>query len=236
MAVGDLMCMMCGGKPAAIDGGAAATEAPSPDNGGQPVKSTVVDGWTLLRKLPSQLVEAPFETFVATSHGREVLLTLYRQGFEPDPGVQAILQRMNVDHSPAMLAVGRYEDRAYEVTEQITGGTLRELGFPGATDPLPLAGKIVDEIGRALESFSELGLRHRDLNPSTIHVRTRVPLDLVIAGFGSAQLSDFDLEAVAPLELTRYSAPEAIVGAVSAASDWWSLGVIILEQATVGRC
>src|SRR5882672_3102266 len=41
---------------------------------------------------------------------------------------------------------------------------------------------------------------------------------------------------IAPLELTRYSAPEAIVGAVSAASDWWSLGMIVLEQATAGRC
>ena len=49
-------------------------------------------------------------------------------------------------------------------------------------------------------------------------------------------MSDFDLEAVAPLEITRYSAPEAIVGAVSAASDWWSLGMILLERATQGAC
>jgi len=41
---------------------------------------------------------------------------------------------------------------------------------------------------------------------------------------------------VAPLQLTRYSAPEAIVGTVSAASDWWSLGMIVLEQATAGGC
>src|SRR3954465_2167920 len=38
------------------------------------------------------------------------------------------------------------------------------------------------------------------------------------------------------LEVTRYSAPESIVGAVSAASDWWSLGMIMLEQATAGAC
>ena len=90
--------------------------------------------------------------------------------------------------------------------------------------------------GGRSRSSRRLGLRHRDLRPATVLVRTRDPLDLVITGFGSARLSDFDLEAVAPLELTRYSAPEVIVGAVSAASDWWSLGMIVLEQATAGAC
>lgn len=87
-----------------------------------------------------------------------------------------------------------------------------------------------------MASFSSLSLRHRDLNPRTILTRSSDPLDLVITGFGSARLSDFDLESVAPLEITRYSSPEAIVGGVSAASDWWSLGVILLEQATKGGC
>jgi hypothetical protein len=46
-------------------------------------------------------------------------------------------------------------------------------------------------------------------------------LDLVITGFGSARLSEFDLDIASPLETTRYMAPEAIAGGVAPASDWW---------------
>ena len=37
-------------------------------------------------------------------------------------------------------------------------------------------------------------------------------LDLVITSFGSARLSDYDLDVVSPLEITRYTAPEAVAG------------------------
>jgi len=82
---------------------------------------------------------------------------------------------------------------------------------------------VIFEIGKALGSFSQSGLRHRDITPANILVRSLQPLDLVVTGFGSARLSDYDLDIVAPLETSRYMAPEAIAGGVSAASDWWSL-------------
>jgi primosomal replication protein N'' len=94
----------------------------------------------------------------------------------------------------------------------------------------------VEQLGHALNAFSECGLRHRDLNPSVILVRSRDPLQLAITGFGSARLSDFDLDIVAPLEMTRYMAPEAVAGGVAAASDWWSLGMLLLERLTGGAC
>jgi len=166
---------------------------------------------------------------------REALLSLYREGFEPDPAVYEVLRRMPLDHIPELLATGRHEGRAYDVVELVTQGSLAQAGFIGANDPNVLR-RLAEELGHALADFTEQGLRHRDLRPDAILLRTPEPLDLVITDFGSARLSDFDLEAVAPLQLTRYSAPEAIVGTVSAASDWWSLGMIVLEQATAGRC
>lgn len=164
-----------------------------------------------------------------------VLATIYQSGAEPDLAVYDVLRRMPLDHIPELIETGRHAGRAYEVIELFQGGTLADAGFEGSDDPERLR-QIVDELGRAVASFAEVGLRHRDLNPTTVCVRNAEPLDLVVTGFGSARLADFDLESVATLELTRYSAPEAIVGAVSAASDWWSLGMIVLEQATAGRC
>ena len=52
-----------------------------------------------------------------------------------------------------------------------------------------LIAALVRELGLAVHSLTEAGLRHRDLRPSAIFVRSRDPLDLVIGGFGSLWLS-----------------------------------------------
>ena len=161
-------------------------------------------------------------------------MTLYSPGFEPDPSIYDVLRGLSRDHVPEILETGRWECRAYEVNEELTGGTLAELGLlPNDSTTLS---RVISEVGSALHSFAERGLRHRDLRPGAILVRQRDPLDLVITSFGSARLSDFDLDIVSPLETTRYTAPEAIAGGVAAASDWWSLGIILLEQVTCGAC
>jgi hypothetical protein len=87
-----------------------------------------------------------------------------------------------------------------------------------------------------LDALAEVGLRHRDIRPGTLLVRNRDPIDLAIGGFGSSRLSEYDLDIVSPLEVTRYTAPEAVAGGVAAASDWWSLGIVLLEQVTAGKC
>lgn len=243
----DEMCVVCGADPAVAGpaDGLGLTSSPDGSGGfGEPPQSsysggtppTAIAGWELLRPLPRATPGVPYESFEAQGPGRRpVLLTLYDHGAEPDPAVHDILARTPLDHVAELIETGRHEGRAYEVTERIAGGTLADAGLAGSDDPARLR-RLVDELSRALASFAEVGLRHREINPTTVCLRTDDPLDLVVTGFGSARLSDFDLESVAPLELTRYSAPETIVGAVSAASDWWSLGMIVLEQATRGRC
>ena len=141
---------------------------------------------------------------------------------------------MPLDHIPEIIETGRWEGRAYEITEQITGGNLEELDVE--PDDFSTITRIIDEIGRALDDFTKVGLRHRDLRPHAVLVRDHEPLDLVIDSFGLARLSDCDLDVVSPLETTLYMAPEAIAGGVAPASDWWSLGIIILEKATRGGC
>ena len=123
---------------------------------------------------------------------REALLSLYREGFEPDPAVYEVLRRMPLDHIPELLATGRHEGRAYDVVELVTQGSLAQAGFIGANDPNVLR-RLAEELGHALADFTEQGLRHRDLRPDAILLRTPEPLDLVITDFGSARLSDFDL-------------------------------------------
>jgi hypothetical protein len=231
----DLICAVCGADRAETPPAPApAAAAPAADVPTAAAAETVIDGWRLLRRLG----ETPRvrDRYLARrdSDGLEAVLTLYHHGAEPDPGVYDVLRRLPTEHVPAIHAVGRWNERAFEVAEYLRGGSLADLGLVAADRAA--VRHIVGELSKALQSFAEVGLRHRDLRPSTLLVRSREPLDLVISGFGSAQLSDFDLDIVSPLEVTRYMAPEAIAGGVAAASDWWSLGMVLLEQITRGRC
>lgn len=218
---GDVVCLACG---------ADLTGEPAP--GVIDVSPTTIEGWEVQRRLEDEESSESFEVLKGETSG---VLTLYRNGAEPDTAVQAVLKKLDPDHIPEMLETGRYQDRAFEVSEFIRGTSLHNAAIFKAGSENSFR-RIADELGRALSAFSDLGLRHREISPNSILIRSEEPMDLVITHFGSARLSDYDLESVSPLELSRYSAPEAIVGGVSVASDWWSLGVILLEHITSGAC
>ncbi len=234
MDAGDLMCHECGAA-LSIAPREAAAQAPA-DNSVevQPASETLIDGWHLLRQISS--TDSVCERYLAehVEIGRQAVLTLYRPGAEPDPAIYDVIRRLPREHVPEILTTGRWDERAYEVAEELTGGTLADLGIV-VSDSVTVH-HVVRELGQALHAFNEAGLRHRDLRPGSLLVRSREPLDLVISGFGSSRLSEYDLDIVSPLETSRYMAPEAIAGGVAPASDWWSLGMILLEQLTDGAC
>ncbi len=49
-------------------------------------------------------------------------------------------------------------------------------------------------------------------------------------------MSEADLEIESLLDVSRYTAPEAVMGAVTSASDWWGLGMMLLGIVTGDRC
>src|SRR5882757_7651285 len=232
---GDLVCSVCG-EPV-DERPADPMPAPEPSPTLEPVTGpveTAIDGWRLQERMSSSSTVRERFAAVRESDGLRGVLTLYAAGSEPDGAIYDLLRKLPRDHVPEIFATGRWCDRAYEVVEEFTGGTLADL--PLEADGSEAIRILVTELGQALHSLSEAGLRHRDLRPSTIFLRARDPLDLVITGFGSARLSEFDLDIASPLETTRYMAPEAIAGGVAPASDWWSMGMILLERVTSGAC
>ena len=230
MEAGDLMCSVCGADPAQTGAGTAPPMQPTPEQ----TEETVIGGWRVLRSISSAVGLRDRYLVEEAASDRRGVLTLYHHGAEPDPAVYDALRRVSLEHVPEFFATGRWNDRAFEVAEELTGGTLADLGI--VADDATSVRRIVYELGKALDALAEVGLRHRDIRPGTLLVRNRDPLDLVIGGFGSARLSEFDLDIVSPLEVTKYMAPEAVAGGVAAASDWWSLGIVLLEQITRGAC
>lgn len=239
LAAGDLFCLDCGAEPAATaaaerDAAQRSSDPASAATDPQDEAETVIDGWRLQQRIAETPgVRERYRVRHVEDH-REAVLTLYHGGAEPDPDVYAAIQRLSRDFVPELISVGRWNDRAFEVMEAVPGGTFAQLGLR-LCDQATLR-HLLREVGQALHAFAEIGLRHRDLRPASLLVRSRDPLDLVIGGFGSARLSAFDLDLVPPLETSRYMAPEAVAGGVAAASDWWSLGMLLLEQVTGGAC
>lgn len=159
-------------------------------------------------------------------------LILYPIGHETDTAIYKILANTHRDHIPILLETGHWQQRFYEVHEWINGPDLSQHNYFSDV----YMDIIVEELATALHDLGAMGIRHRNINPRAILIRRQQPLDLVITDFSSARLSDFDVETVAPLALSRYSAPETIVGAVNVASDWWGMGIVLLEQLTRGAC
>ncbi|MFZ1104101.1 MAG: protein kinase [Hyphomicrobiaceae bacterium] len=192
-----------------------------------------IDGWRAIEPLAAI---GPSERYLVerTDGGRRGMLTLYARGVEPDPDVYEKLRQSRLEQVAEVLAVGQWEQRPYEVVEHIDGLSLRDLPLgPNDKDTLR---NVIEAVGRALDGFARIGLRHRDLRPEVIQLRDANPASLVVNGFGAARLSEFDLDMVSPGETTRYMAPEAVLGGVAPASDWWSLGIILLEKLTAGAC
>lgn len=224
---GDLICLDCG-----EDLGGPTVTLPAPPNSDPTTAATTIGSWQVIREVAGS--GNGRQRFLVERDGRQGLLSLYAEGTEPDPDVFAALQRIHLAHVPEILELGRWSGRAFVIYEALSGGTLADFAI--APNDLSALREVVAEIAQALQSFNEIGLRHRNLRPGNIRVRSRSPLDLVITGFSSAHLSELDLDVVSPLETSRYMAPEALMGGVTAASDWWSLGMIVLEIATRKAC
>lgn len=233
---GDLFCLECGEAVATAATG-VGREAGSPDTVHTSSTATPVrriGDWDVTEERPSVIRHQQQFTVTHHEHNTQAMLTLYPPGFEPDPEAYRIVQTLPRTCVQQIIEMGHFEGRAWEVCEILNEGTVRDLRLDSTnTETIR---EFVHEVSRLFSHLSRSGLRHRDIRPEAILIRSRSPLNLVIGRFGSAQLSELDLELAAPLDVGRYAAPETVMGGISASTDWWGLGMILLEQLTAGKC
>ncbi|TDS14198.1 superfamily I DNA and/or RNA helicase [Maribacter caenipelagi] len=214
---GDFMCMECGADIEVL---------PTPE---KIAKAQQIDEYQIIKSVKAERTTK--ECFlVKDAADKEYFLTLYFENSEPDKSIYKVLEKMDTDHIATLIKTGDYNGRFFEVSELISDGSLDTLGYL----PIDKIEKLVNEVGRAIHKLSEAGIRHRDICPKNLLLRDSASFDVVIIDYSSARLSDYDLDTDTPIELTRYTAPEAIIGGISPASDWWSLGMIVLDHITKG--
>ena len=156
----------------------------------------------------------------------DYVLKLYRFGFEPKQQLTDRLKALALNHAVRMEEHGKFGDRAYEIQEKVALGDLGKLAKPL---PRPMLKEVLKELAEAVSHLHAEGIIHRDLKPSNILMRSLEPLNLVLTDFGISILSEEAMRKSSSSRTRRYGAPEALKGVVSTASDWWSVGVIVLE-------
>lgn len=218
----DAVCISCG---TALAPDATVRDAPE----------RRIGDWTIVAELPCET--SGTELFLVRREAGDApsLMRLLPNGLEPDAGLYPVLTGIDHPSVPRLLANGKVDERAFEVWEHVEGPTLAEIAPELGRDVERLEDTAGALIG-ALTLFERRGLRHGNLTPALIRQRRASPLVLAITDFSIASIAEFDVQAGRQRAPNRYMAPEAIAAASTSGSDWWSLGIILLELLTKGGC
>ena len=187
-----------------------------------------IAGITSIKRLAVSSGEA--DLFEGMWQGRKVALKWFRYGITPKSDLMATIQKLDRRCVVEVLETGVFEERAYEVMEFIEHGNLGQWVRMGVAESK--VREVLKELGEAVQELHRHNIIHRDIKPTNILVRTLTPLDLVLTDFGISSLTELSLHQTSASRTVAYSAPESQSGVVSKASDWWSVGVVVLELLT----
>ena len=178
----------------------------------------VVHGHKLLGQM--QVASGESDLWLAESPEGKRVVKFYRHGVIP-------LAMPAVAHPNLMpvIARGLHEDRHYEITPLMKGSLQDCLKIK----PLQEADlyRLLEQLLGAVHVLHERGVQHRDIKPSNILMDENG--GFFLSDLGSAGLSS-NTCLTCPRNTLLYSAPEAITGIYSKASDWWSVGMVLLES------
>ncbi len=145
--------------------------------------------------------------------------------------------RLDHAHIVKIHDIGLHDDQPYFTMAYVGGGSLARQKDRYRNDP-KAAAELVEALALAVQHAHERNIIHRDLKPANVLLDDK----------GQPQITDFGLAKIlgGDAELTQsgqligtpaYMAPEQAKGAgkATAASDVWSLGVILYELLTGRR-
>ena len=196
----------------------------------------------LLDPSGKEVTSGESELFDAKWQGRRVVIKWFHYGKKPKPDVMGLIAKLDHKCVVDILETGICSERAYEILEFIEHGDLNQwqqksslaLQDPSIKSGLPenKIRQVLEELTNAVESLHQIDIIHRDIKPANVLVRSEDPLDLVLADFGISSLTELSLHQTSRDRTAAYSAPEAMTGNVCKASDWWSVGAVVLKLLT----
>ncbi|MBR3017487.1 MAG: protein kinase [Clostridia bacterium] len=172
--------------------------------------------------------------------GHSVAVKILRPEYNQDAEFSARFQRealaasrMSHHNIVNLLDVGQVDNMRYLVMEYVQGRTLKEVIRQKGALPPTIAAQIGIRILSALQHAHKNGIIHRDIKPQNVLVNKDGLIK--VADFGIARVAGWDT--VSPedsvMGSVHYFSPEQAQGKpVTAASDLYSVGVVLYEMLT----
>lgn len=189
----------------------------------------IIDGYKLLGQL--DVVSAESDLWLAEKNGHEFVCKLYRHGVKSSLVASGTLLLLDHSHLLPTKAAGEHSGRQFEIVPFYAGGSLEKHLAGAEKMNLADAETLLAQLTSALSYLQGQGIQHRDIKPANILLRQTNPLEVVMSDFGRSEENSATMLTMSRGTLL-YSAPEAVNGIFSAASDWWSVGMVILESIT----
>ena len=179
-----------------------------------------------------------------TALDRLVALKMIRSGAWSGPEVERFHREakaaagLHHRHIVPVYAIGLFRGAPCYTMQLVSGGNLAQhLGRYRQDRPAAVA--LLEKVARAVHAAHEAGVIHRDLKPGNILLDDQG--EPLVADFGLSKRSESEPDATATgqrLGTPAYMSPEQTRGEakhVSAASDIWSMGVMLFELLTGRR-
>src|SRR5437763_10999667 len=148
---------------------------------------------------------------------------------EPFQREARIIARLQHPHIVPVLDFGLHDHTPYLVMEYTPGGTLRSHHPKGTRLSVEQIVAYVKQIASALDYAHQQRVIHRDVKPDNLLLNTKD--EVVLSDFGIAVVHQTmePLSIQNPAGTPLYMAPEQIQGKPCAASDQYSLAVVVYE-------
>jgi serine/threonine protein kinase len=166
------------------------------------------------------------KTQVAVKVLQEKMEAQYIEGFLKEAQTIAALKHL---HILRVLDFGMENSRPFLVMEYAPGGTLRKNHPRGSKVLLSTVVSYVKQVAMALQYAHDQKIVHRDVKPENVLVEADGKIVLGDFGIATPTHQTQSLSTQETVGTISYMAPEQIQGKPRAASDQYSLGIIVYE-------
>ncbi|HNY12277.1 MAG TPA: serine/threonine-protein kinase, partial [Candidatus Wallbacteria bacterium] len=190
---------------------------------------------------------------ILDANKEKCVLKYYRFNIKPKEEVMNILKNNSDGRAVKLIDYGQSANgRYYEIQQYAKYGDLSTYMKENPKISLKFIWEFITELNDCFQSIHALNIIHRDIKPSNILISEITPLKIALTDFGISSVSELSMRQTTFAGTFIYIPPESVLlteqnengpGGVtnkkseedivtSKASDYWAMGLIILEMLT----